>query len=90
MKARGSGKLTALTNPGGNPTTFDIDNKFTYTAQVGVAMNFNEKWFADVTANNGNAVLVAADSILGDSTVSGTAVGLNAIAGDIGAAAGRA
>ncbi|KQQ87299.1 hypothetical protein ASF77_17130 [Massilia sp. Leaf139] len=51
MKARGSGKLTALTNPGGNPTTFDIDNKFTYTAQVGVAMNFNEKWFADVTVN---------------------------------------
>lgn len=51
MKERGSGKLTALTNPGGNPTTFDIDNKFTYTAQVGVAMNFSERWFADVTVN---------------------------------------
>lgn len=51
MKERGSGKLTALTNPGGNPTTFDIDNKFTYTAQVGVAMNLSEKWFADVTVN---------------------------------------
>jgi outer membrane protein len=51
MKATGSGKLTALTNPGGPPTTFDIDNKFTYTAQVGVAMNFNERWFADVTVN---------------------------------------
>ena len=51
MKERGSGKLTALTNPGGEPTTFNIDNKFTYTAQVGVAMNFNEKWFGDVTVN---------------------------------------
>ena len=51
MKERGSGKLTALTNPGGAPTTFNIDNKFTYTAQVGVAMNFTERWFADVTVN---------------------------------------
>ena len=51
MKERGSGKLTALTNPGGTPTTFDIDNKFTYTAQLGVAMNFNERWFGDVTVN---------------------------------------
>jgi len=51
MKETGSGKLTALTNPGGPATTFDIDNKFTYTAQLGVAMNFNERWFADVTVN---------------------------------------
>ena len=51
MKERGSGKLTALTNPGGPPTTFNIDNKFTYTAQAGVALNFNERWFADVTVN---------------------------------------
>ena len=51
MKERGSGKLTALTNPGGPATTFDIDNKFTYTAQVGVAMNMSERWFADVTVN---------------------------------------
>lgn len=52
MKERGSGKLTALTNPGSTvPTTFNIDNKFTYTGQIGVAMNFNERWFADVTVN---------------------------------------
>jgi outer membrane protein len=51
MKETGSGKLTALTNPGGPPTTFSIDNKFTYTGQIGVAMNFNERWFADVTVN---------------------------------------
>ena len=49
MKERGSGKLTALTNPGGAPTTFNIDNKFTYSGQLGVAMNFNERWFADAT-----------------------------------------
>ncbi|WP_288377905.1 OmpW family protein [uncultured Massilia sp.] len=52
MKERGSAKMTAITNPGsGVPTTFSIDNKFTYTAQAGVAVNFNEKWFADVTVN---------------------------------------
>ncbi|MGJ9417200.1 OmpW family protein [Massilia sp. CMS3.1] len=51
MKERGSGVLTALTNPGGPATTFEIDNKFTYTAQLGVAMNFSERWFADVTVN---------------------------------------
>jgi outer membrane protein len=52
MKERGSGRLTAITNPGaGVPTTFSIDNKFTYTVQAGMAMNFNERWFADVTVN---------------------------------------
>lgn len=52
MKERGSAKMTAVTNPGrGVPTTFSIDNKFTYTAQVGMAVNFSEKWFADVTLN---------------------------------------
>ncbi|MET0980629.1 MAG: OmpW family outer membrane protein [Telluria sp.] len=51
LKARGSGKMTALLNPGGAPVTFEIDNKFTYTGQVGVAVNFSERWFADVTVN---------------------------------------
>ena len=52
MKERGSFKMTAVTNPGSTtPTTFSIDNKFTYTVQAGVAMNFNERWFADVTVN---------------------------------------
>src|SRR5690606_36370604 len=52
MKERGSAKMTAVTNPGnGVPTTFSIDNKFTYTAQIGVAVNFNEKWFSNVTVN---------------------------------------
>ncbi|MDK6078469.1 OmpW/AlkL family protein [Massilia varians] len=52
MKERGSARMTAITNPGsGVPTTFSIDNKFTYTAQLGMAVNFSEKWFADVTVN---------------------------------------
>ncbi|SFD32704.1 OmpW/AlkL family protein [Massilia yuzhufengensis] len=52
MKERGSARMTAVTNPGsGVPTTFSIDNKLTYTAQVGLAMNIGERWFADVTAN---------------------------------------
>ena len=51
MKERGSGKLTALTNPGGPATTFDIDNKFTYTAQLGLVTNLNERWFVDMTVN---------------------------------------
>ncbi|GAB3427442.1 outer membrane beta-barrel protein [Massilia solisilvae] len=47
QKATGSGQMTALTNPGtGVPTTFKIDNKFTYSGQVGVAVNFSERWFA--------------------------------------------
>jgi outer membrane protein len=52
MKEEGSARMTAITNPGsGIPTTFSIDNKFTYTAQVGLAMNFGERWFADATVN---------------------------------------
>ncbi len=51
MKERGSGKLTALTNPGGPVTTLSIDNKFTYTAQVGLVTNLNERWFVDMTVN---------------------------------------
>ena len=52
MKERGSAKMTAVTNPGsGVPTTFSIDNKFTYTAQIGMVVNFNEKWFSNVTVN---------------------------------------
>ncbi|OON60474.1 hypothetical protein B0920_15930 [Massilia sp. KIM] len=52
MKERGSFKMTAVTNPGSNvPTTFSIDNKFTYTVQAGMAVNFNQRWFGDLTVN---------------------------------------
>jgi len=46
-KATGSGKMTALTNPGGPPTTFKLDNKFAPALQVGVTVNLNEQWFVD-------------------------------------------
>lgn len=48
-KATGSGKMTALTNPGGEPTTFKLDNKLTASLQAGVAVNLNERWFVDAT-----------------------------------------
>ena len=44
----GSGSLTAMTNPGGSPTTFKVDSQFTFTAQVGVTIAVNDKWFVDV------------------------------------------
>jgi len=45
MKETGSFKMTALTNPGGAPTTFSIDNKLTVSGQLGVAFSVTEKWF---------------------------------------------
>jgi outer membrane protein len=47
QKATGSGKMTALTNPGGPPTTFKLDNKLAASVQLGLAVNLNEKWFVD-------------------------------------------
>jgi len=44
-KETGSFRMTALTDPGGPPTTFSIDNKLTYSGQIGAVWNFNEKWF---------------------------------------------
>jgi outer membrane protein len=44
-KETGSFRMTALTNPGGPPTTFSIDNKLTMSGQIGAVWNFNEKWF---------------------------------------------
>lgn len=49
MKETGSGKMTALTNPGtGVATTFSIDNKWTYSGQIGATANINEKWIASL------------------------------------------
>lgn len=44
-KETGSFRMTALTNPGGPPTTFSIDNKLTMSGQIGAVWNFNQKWF---------------------------------------------
>ena len=43
----GSGKMTALSDIGGPPTTFSIKNKLAPTLQIGVIMNINAKWFLD-------------------------------------------
>lgn len=49
MHETGSFKLTAVSNPGtGIPTTFSIDNKWTYSGQIGMAVNFSPKWFVNV------------------------------------------
>jgi len=47
-KERGSGTLTAITNPGGPATTFTVDNAWGLTPQIGLTYAFNPKWFADV------------------------------------------
>lgn len=43
----GSGKLTALSDIGGPPTTFSLKNKAAGTLQVGLIVNINRKWFVD-------------------------------------------
>lgn len=44
----GSGRLTALTNPGGPPTKLSIDSKFILTPQIGATLAVGDKWFVDV------------------------------------------
>jgi outer membrane protein len=44
-KETGSFRMTVLTNPGGPPTTFSIDSKWTMSGQIGAVWNFSEKWF---------------------------------------------
>jgi outer membrane protein len=43
----GSGKMTALSDIGGPPTTFKLKNKLAATLQIGVIFNINRKWFVD-------------------------------------------
>ncbi len=47
QKARGSAQMTAITNIGGQATTFKIDNKLAATLQAGVSIAVNERWFID-------------------------------------------
>lgn len=48
QKATGSAQLTALSNPGGPPTTFKVDNAWGTTFELGLTVNFNDKWFGDI------------------------------------------
>lgn len=43
----GSGRLTALSDIGGPPTTFSIKNKLAATLQIGMIYNINTRWFID-------------------------------------------
>jgi outer membrane protein len=43
----GSGRMTALSDVGGAPTTFSIKSKFAATFQVGLVYNINARWFVD-------------------------------------------
>jgi outer membrane protein len=47
----GDGLLTALTNPGGPPTTFVVDNAWGLTPQLGVSYWINSKWYLDASIN---------------------------------------
>jgi outer membrane protein len=44
-KETGTAALTALTNPGGAPTTLSVSSKLVPTVQIGGIFNINEKWF---------------------------------------------
>ncbi len=48
QKERGSGAMTALLNPGGEPSTYRLQNKLAGSIQLGATLAFNERWFADV------------------------------------------
>lgn len=43
----GSGQLTAITRTGSAPVTFSIKGKVAPTLQAGLAININQRWFAD-------------------------------------------
>lgn len=45
---KGTGTLTALTNPGGG-TTLRVDDAWGVTAQIGGSYAINQKWFADAS-----------------------------------------
>jgi outer membrane protein len=45
QKETGSFRLTALSNPGGPPTTFSIDNKWTVSGQIGTTMRLSDRIF---------------------------------------------
>jgi outer membrane protein len=47
----GSGTLTALTNPGGPPTTFTVKNAWGITPQAGFTVSINTQWYLDVSIN---------------------------------------
>lgn len=48
-KEKGTGTLTALTNPGGPATGAKFESKLAPTVQIGGIYNINEKWYVDAS-----------------------------------------
>ena len=48
-KEKGTGTLTALTNPGGPATGAKFDSKLAPTLQIGGIYNINEKWYLEAS-----------------------------------------
>jgi outer membrane protein len=46
----GTGTLTALTNPGGDPTLLAVDDVWGASAQIGATFKIDRNWFLDVAA----------------------------------------
>jgi len=44
----GSGNLTALTNPGGDPTLLEVDDAWGISPQVGATVKIDRNWFVDM------------------------------------------
>ncbi|MES2019636.1 MAG: OmpW family outer membrane protein [Pseudomonadota bacterium] len=47
----GSGRMTALSEIGGAPTTFKIKSKLAATFQIGVAVNLTGRWYLDANVS---------------------------------------
>jgi outer membrane protein len=45
----GSGTLTALTNPGGDPTRMEVDAAWGLSPQLGATIKIDRNWFVDVS-----------------------------------------
>ena len=44
----GSGTLTTLTNPGGDPTLLEVDDAWGVSAQLGATVKIDRNWFVDL------------------------------------------
>lgn len=45
----GSGNLTALTNPGGEPTLLEVDDAWGISPQIGATVKIDRNWFVDMS-----------------------------------------
>lgn len=45
----GTGNLTALTNPGGEPTLLEVDDAWGISPQIGATLKIDRNWFVDMS-----------------------------------------